>query len=366
MIKVALRSRSISGGRLSWYLDFWPPLPFPNGKVVRWETMKLYTWERARTTTEKAHNRETQSLAETIRSRRQIEVQNQAYGIGRDGDQVPAGEYIAELIKTKQPSTKLTWGCMLVHFKKEKAYNVALAKIEVSHCMQFRSALIKMVEKQEIQANTAHSYFSYFSAAIRTAYKTGLISQNLIDRVDTIKASEAKREYLLLDELNALAAIKPRYDVVWTIAMFAALSGLRISDIRKLEWKNVTEKDDGNAQLDYIMTKTKKEHRLPIGAQARALMGNRPEVEGVVWPYIPSQAQLCRLLREWTESAGITKHITMHCFRHTYATLQLAAGTDLKTLCDLLGQADIKTTQIYAKVLDESKAKAANRVVVNL
>ena len=66
------------------------------------------------------------------------------------------------------------------------------------------------------------------------------------------------------------------------------------------------------------------------------------------------------------EAAGITRKITFHCFRHTYATLQLAHGTDIYTVSKMLGHTNVKTTQIYAKVIDEKKEKAANAIQIDL
>ena len=67
-------------------------------------------------------------------------------------------------------------------------------------------------------------------------------------------------------------------------------------------------------------------------------------------------------LHEWTKKAGIQKNVTFHVGRHTYATLLLYYGADLYTVSKLLGQANVKTTQIYAKVMDESKRKAVNLI----
>jgi len=64
-----------------------------------------------------------------------------------------------------------------------------------------------------------------------------------------------------------------------------------------------------------------------------------------------SNSQYCNnIIADWVKSAGITKDITFHCFRHTFATLQLTNGTDLYTVSKMLGHADVKTTQIYAQI----------------
>jgi len=64
--------------------------------------------------------------------------------------------------------------------------------------------------------------------------------------------------------------------------------------------------------------------------------------------------------------AGIEKYITFHCARHTYATLQLTLGTDIYTVSKLLGHRNLKTTEVYAKIIDEKKIAAANRIKLNL
>ena len=71
-------------------------------------------------------------------------------------------------------------------------------------------------------------------------------------------------------------------------------------------------------------------------------------------------------LQQWMMRAGISKTITFHCARHTYATLQLSAGTDIYTVSKLLGHRELKTTQIYAKVIDRQKKEAANRIKLDL
>ena len=68
----------------------------------------------------------------------------------------------------------------------------------------------------------------------------------------------------------------------------------------------------------------------------------------------------------WIKASGIEKHITFHCFRHTFATLQLAEGTDIYTVSKLLTHSNLATTQVYADVVDELKRDAAERISLKI
>ena len=69
-------------------------------------------------------------------------------------------------------------------------------------------------------------------------------------------------------------------------------------------------------------------------------------------------------LPKWISDAGITKHITFHCFRHTYATLQIAAGTDIYTVSKMLTHRNVTTTQIYTDLVNAKKRETVNRITL--
>ena len=79
---------------------------------------------------------------------------------------------------------------------------------------------------------------------------------------------------------------------------------------------------------------------------------------------MPDPSWISKPLDRWLKAAGITRHITFHCFRHTYATLQLAGGTDIYTVSKMLGHTNVRTTQIYAKVVDEKKTRATEVIKI--
>ena len=67
-------------------------------------------------------------------------------------------------------------------------------------------------------------------------------------------------------------------------------------------------------------------------------------------------------LKEWAKNAGVMKKITYHTGRHTFATMMLTLGVDLYTVSKLLGHSNVKTTQIYAKIINKKKDDAVNLV----
>jgi Site-specific recombinase XerD len=156
-----------------------------------------------------------------------------------------------------------------------------------------------------------------------------------------------------------LAATPCEKPVVRTAALFSCLTGLRISDIIRLQWDNIEVAADGGWCMHIVTKKTKTEAVLPLSDEAVALCGERGQ--GQVFVGL-TPSLLALYLKDWIKSAGITKHITFHCFRHTYATLQLAAGTDLYTISKMLTHSNVGTTQVYADVVSGLKREASEKI----
>ena len=105
---------------------------------------------------------------------------------------------------------------------------------------------------------------------------------------------------------------------------------------------------------------------MPISPQAIEMCGEPQQSDEVVFPNFPDVKLIPYYLNPWIKAAGITKKITFHCFRHTFATLQLTNGTDIYTVSKMLGHSNLKHTQVYAKIVDEKKEKAANAIKLNI
>ncbi|MBS5110780.1 MAG: site-specific integrase [Phocaeicola vulgatus] len=215
-----------------------------------------------------------------------------------------------------------------------------------------------------ISQNTAATYFSIFKAGLKQAFIDGYLTIDISAKVKGIQERESRREYLTVEELNRLAQT-PCDPLLKRAALFSALTGIRHCDIQKLKWSEV-EMFNGGYRLNFTQQKTKGVEYMPISEQAYNLCGEPKEGELLVFAGLPDPSWINRPVKKWIEAAGITKHITFHCFRHSYATLQLAGGTDIYTVSKMLGHTNVRTTQVYAKVVDEKKEKATETIKLDL
>jgi integrase len=146
---------------------------------------------------------------------------------------------------------------------------------------------------------------------------------------------------------------------------------LRFSDIQKMTWGELEYINGQGYFLNFSQKKTKGVEVLPISEQAysftegtenpKDMPQDKPVFEGLKY-----SAYHNKHLFQWIGAAGITKDITFHCFRHTFATLQMFNGTDIYTVSKMLGHKDLKTTQVYAKIVDEAKRTAANKIKLDM
>jgi len=184
---------------------------------------------------------------------------------------------------------------------------------------------------------------------------------DVVGQVKSIKAGEPDREYLTMEEVRALRDTACEIPVLKRAFLFGCLTGLRHSDILKMTWSELREESDGYS-IKYQQKKTKGAVYQPVGEQAVELMGERGKPEERVFQGLKYSAWVNIKLTQWVMKAGITKKITFHCARHTYATLQLGNGTDIYTVSKLLDHKHLKTTEIYAKVMNKQKKEAANKI----
>ena len=214
-----------------------------------------------------------------------------------------------------------------------------------------------------ISQTTASTYFSIFKAALKQAFIEDYLTIDLSAKTKGIPTNNVRRNYLTEKELNMLANTPCDIPVLKRAALFSALTGLRHCDIQKLRWNEI-QKDGNSYRLNFTQQKTKEVEYMPINEQAYKLCGTPQAPNRLVFEDLTDAAWISRPLKRWLNAAGIERHITFHCFRHTFATLQLANGTDIYTVSKMLGHRSVKTTQIYAKVINEKKEQAANAIKI--
>ena len=216
-----------------------------------------------------------------------------------------------------------------------------------------------------ISQNTASTYFSIFKAAVHQAFIDGYLDVDLAAKVKGVPEEESRREYLTIDELNLLAATPCNYPMLKKAAFFSALTGLRHCDIRKMTWQELSKEGD-HYRINFTQKKTGGVEYMPISEQAYLICGEPQESDRLVFEGLQDPSYINRPVKVWVEAAGIKKHITFHCFRHSFATNQLTEGTDLYIISKMMGHTDIRTTQIYTKVVDPKKEQAADAIKLDL
>lgn len=177
-------------------------------------------------------------------------------------------------------------------------------------------------------------------------------------KIDHIKQKETSREFLTLEELISLFETECESPVLKKAALFSCLTGLRWSDLIDLTWGEIQHSKISGYFIQFIHEKTDRPQTLNIPDLAVEILGKSEQVDKKIFESLKYSAWTNVKLSQWVMQAGITKKITFHCFRHTNATLQLSLGTDIYTVSKLLNHKNLKTTQIYAQIIDETKRKA--------
>lgn len=214
-----------------------------------------------------------------------------------------------------------------------------------------------------ISPATQHTYYRCFAGALNAAVRAEIILSNPFDKIastEKIKVPESTREYLTIDEIKQLIATECKRENVKNAFLFSCFSGLRFSDMCAITWGQITQ-DGAQMRIQLQMQKTKDPLYLPISEQAQKYMPNRgtASANDTIFSMF-SEVHSNAILADWAKAAGITKKVTFHVARHTFATMMLTLGADLYTTSKLLGHTKIETTQIYAKIVNKKKDEAVN------
>ena len=180
----------------------------------------------------------------------------------------------------------------------------------------------------------------------------------------SVKPENTKRTYLSLDEVRALTKAECRYDVLKRAFLFSCTTGLRWSDINKLTWREIEEFEPGHYRIIFDQKKLKNGGKslvyldLPDSAVKLLDIDRKGEPEDRVFVGLKYNSYFNVALEKWAMRAGITKHVTFHVGRHTFAVAQLNRGVDIYSLSRLLGHSELRTTEDYADILESRRVTA--------
>ena len=373
-MKVTLRKRARSNGKIALFLDYYPPIISPKtGLSTRWEYLEMYLYNPPRDEFEKKHNREVEMMARAIASERQLDRIAGRYGYQRSSEYDDFLEFYRQQMEKKSKETSNNGG-WVASFKTYEIFvkgQCSFGELKPQLINDYKDFLLNKATRinsplMRISDSSAYSYYNKLRACVREATAMGHVKQNPFDLVKGISQPETYREFLTKEELIRLANTSTPTEAMKNSCLFSALTGMRMGDIMSLTWSKVQHSESMGYFVRFSMNKTKSEETLPLSNEAIALLGAPSDSpESFVFPGYNFNAHYSELQR-WLQKAGITKKITFHNFRHTFATLQLAEGTDIYTVSKLLGHKNIHTTQIYGKVMDKTKTEAMGRIHLGL
>ncbi|MBE4120153.1 site-specific integrase [Vibrio parahaemolyticus] len=335
------------------------------------EVLDLFIYDKPKTPAQRKHNKEHLLLAETIKSKRLVEWQSQKHGFeDRTKRSASFIDYFQRQIDIKEQTTSTSNHSIWLSARKHLLFYcgkhaLSFDELDKDWLDGFKYYLTNEAKTKSdtaLSRNTQSSYFNKVRAAINEAHREGIIRDNPLSQVTSIKAKTTKRVYLTLDEVNALAHTECRYPVLKRAFLFSCATGMRWCDIHRLTWSEV-ETFNNHKRIIFDQAKlsqgdAKSLQYLDIPKSAESLLGSPKASHERVFKGLKYSSYINVELLRWALAAGISKHVTFHAGRHTFAVIQLSRGIDIYAVSKLLGHSELKTTEIYADIIEQRRMEA--------
>ena len=369
---VRIREKRLNDGNVSLYLDM-----YYMGARKK-EGLKLYLVPEVNAAA-KLQNRNTLKLAEQIKAERILDIQQ--HGLV-NWENVKKGRmtlsaWVEKYTKDENGLTPASMRSKRNAQARVEQYllyigkpNLALKEVDKDFCKGF-IAFLKTCTfnngKKTLGSTTCRIFMNRLAAALNMAVREGLIDNNpfkLLDAKEKPQKKSTMREFLTIEELRTLIATPCRYEIVKKAFLFSCFTGLRYSDMMALKWNEIHKAADGKTlYIEHEQVKTKNMVTIPLSNEALKWMPRKSKGDERVFHQLRITSTTVEVvLGEWMQEAGIQKHITYHCSRHTAATLLLTLGADLYTVSKILGHRSIRMTEVYAKIVDKKKIETMNLV----
>ena len=374
-----LGAKILSDGRESLFLDYYLGYIMvydeSKDKTVakkdrKREALKLYLWQAPRTPLERQQNKETLELAKKIRFERSQELLENITGYRlRKERKVNFLDYFqAYNDRYTKKDVRMMKGVLtrFIDFLKIEypQYSTYIKPEQITKDMV--SLFVEYLQSRS-KGEGALDYYSKFQKVINYAVDNDVIAKNPCKGV-VCKCDKQvlRKDVLSLEEMQAL--ISTHYDnenpEIRRAFIFCLYTGIRFCDVQDLKYSNV---DYSNKILSFEQNKTKGHSAnsgvvIPLNDDLLQLIGepHTEQYEQETIFRLPSATMCLKALRRWTKRAGITKHITWHCARHSFAVNILNNGANIKTVASLLGHSGLKHTEKYTRAVDSLKEAAIN------
>lgn len=266
-------------------------------------------------------------------------------------------EYCRALAKER--GNPAAWTGMINRLAEFAGGPVRMQSVDAIFGQRFRRYLLGV---EGIGNTTKKNNLATFKAAIRQAVKDGYLNSfDIADRIDNIKADDARQNFCTVEQLRRLDAESCSYPAVKVAFLFSCFTGLRLSDVQALKFNDI-RRDNGRLYLAYRQKKTKKNELLPLGAQAVHYLNQATELhvyeaddDERVFAGLPSDTAMRRVLRDWGETAELPFSLHFHAARHTFITLGMSAGINSKVLSGLAGHSSVAMTEKYMHLVNPDR-----------
>lgn len=356
---VTIRTKVLKDGRQSIYFDIF------NDGVRTYKFLKMYL-EPETSAKASLTNAKTMKRVEKIRTELALELTYSRAGL--EDRSFKAGIRLVDWMEQYEDYQRRNGGSksfrdnILSTKKHIENYNSEILLKDVDG--QFIDGFIDFLKKQkytkgEKEYNLAHNTICCrirnLHSALNFAVRQKLIAFNpCLDAETRVDEQECKKSYLNVEEVKRLIDTPCPSAVLKRAFLFSVFSGLRLGDVRSLTWRNIV-KDGNNWRVEICMQKTREMLYLPLNMMARKWL-NEPEEKNLNDKVFKGLGVSFKEdMSTWMKDACITKKVSYHTSRHSFAVLALDAGVDLYTCSSLMGHASIENTQNWRERFKEEE-----------
>lgn len=376
-----LYARVLDDGRESLYLEYY----FGYNKVYdeakdkevikidrHKEQLSLYLWQAPRTPIERQQNKEMLELAKKIRFERGQELLEsvEGYRLKKDRDINFLDyfqSYIDNYTKKDYRMLVLSRNRFVDFLNATPEYNKFTNRIKPSQITKdMVEGFTAYLQKRSV-GEGAKSIYQRFKKVIKYAIEHDVMIKNPCNGI-SIKVDDQQLKKNILSETEINKLIATHYDNenqnIRRAFILCLYCGLRFCDVKDLTFSNV---DYSNKLLKFEQNKTKGHSAnsgviIPLNDGLLRLIGEPTKSQtkdSLIFP-LPSYEMCLKALKRWVKRAGIDKHISWHCARHSFAVNILNNGANIKTVASLLGHSGLKHTEKYTRAVDSLKQEAIN------